>query len=113
MNTEKEWMDVNKGKMGRQLESDIQDEADVLHDRAGQVLEDGDEVEELVVVRVGEPTADGDGVLRVENVRGRGVVDDDCVLEVAADLGEVLDVVALVVVAAFAEEPVVDDLVDV
>ena len=46
-------MDVDKGKMGHQLESDIQDEADVLHDRAGQVLEDGDEVEELVVMRVG------------------------------------------------------------
>lgn len=106
-------MDVDKGKMGHQLESDIQDEADVLHDRTGQVLEDGDEVEELVVVRVGEPTADGDGVLGVENVRGGGVVDDDSVLEVAADLGEVFDVVALVVVAAFAEKTVVNDLVDV
>ena len=42
-------------------------------------------------MRVGEPAADGDGVLRVEDVGGGGVVDDDCLAEVAADLGEVLD----------------------
>jgi len=39
--------------------------------RAGQIFEDGDEVEEFVVVGVGEPAADGDGVLGVEDV-GRG-----------------------------------------
>ena len=85
------------------LQRDIKDKADVLHVAASKVLEDGDEVEELVVMRVGEPTADGDGVLGVENVRCGRVVDDDGVLEVAADLGEILDVVALVVIAAFAE----------
>lgn len=52
-------------------------------------------------------------MLRVEDVRGRRVVDDDGVLQVSADLGEILDVVSLVVVAAFAEKSVVDDLVDV
>jgi hypothetical protein len=52
-------------------------------------------------------------VLRVENVRGRRVVDDDRVLQVAANLRQVLDVVTLVVVAAFSEQPVVDNLVDV
>ena len=52
-------------------------------------------------------------MLRVEDVRGRRVVDDDGVLQVSADLGEILDVVSLVVVAAFSEQPVVDDLVDV
>lgn len=53
-----------------------------------------------------EPTADRDGVLRMENVGGRRVVDDDCLLEIAANLREILDVVALVVVAALAEQSV-------
>jgi hypothetical protein len=42
-------------------------------------------------------------VLGVEDIRRRGVVDDDGVFEVPADLGEILDVVALVVVATLAE----------
>lgn len=62
---------------------------------------------------IGEPTADGHGVLGVEDIGCGRVVDDDGVLEIAANLGQVLDVVALVVVAAFAEKPVVDDIVDV
>lgn len=41
---------------------------------------------------VGEPAADGDGVLGVEDVGCGGVVDDDCFSEIAADLGEVLRV---------------------
>ena len=41
---------------------------------------------------VGEPAADGDGVLRVEDIGCRGVVDDDCFAEVTANLGEVLKV---------------------
>lgn len=55
---------------------------------------------------VREPTADRDGVLRVENVRGGRVVNDNRLLKVAANLREVLDVVALVVVAALAEQSV-------
>ncbi len=93
--------------------SDIQNQADILYDRASKILEDRDEVEKFVVVRIREPTADGNGMLRVEDVRGRRVVDDDGVLQVSADLGEILDVVSLVVVAAFSEKAVVDDLVDV
>ena len=62
---------------------------------------------------VGEPTADGNGVLGMENVGGWGVVDDDGFAEVAADLGEILDVVSLVVVATFAEEAVVNHVMDV
>lgn len=60
-----------------------------------------------------EPTADWNRVLRVENVRGRRVVDDDRVLQVAPNLRQILDIVALVVVAAFSEQPMVDNLVDV
>lgn len=70
---------------------------------------------------VGEPAADGYSVLRVKNV-GRGrIVNYDCFSKVTADLREILDkfsnwsseekipvkanldVVALMVVAAFAE----------
>lgn len=76
-----------------------------------------------------KPAADGDSVLRVEDVRRRRVVDDDGVLEIATNLGEILwkvsrrfpssgscaylDVVALVVVAALAEETVMHNTVDV
>jgi hypothetical protein len=70
-------------------------------------------------------------MLRVEDVRGRRVVDDDGVLEITANLREVLlnalvsgcgrrqwsqsyfDVVTLVVVTTFAEKSVVDNAVDV
>lgn len=52
-------------------------------------------------------------MLRMENVGCGRVVNDDRVLEVASNLGQVLDIVALVVVATLPEQPVVDDLVDV
>lgn len=43
-------------------------------------------------MRVGEPAADGDGVLGVEDVGCGRVVDDDCFSEIATDLREVLRV---------------------
>jgi hypothetical protein len=49
----------------------------------------------------------------MEYVRCRRVVDDDCVFEVTSDLGKVLDVVALMVIATLAEESVVNNLVNV
>lgn len=60
-----------------------------------------------------EPTADRHSVLRMEDVRGRRVVNDNSILEVPADLGKILDVVALVVITALSEQSVVDNLVDV
>lgn len=48
-------------------------------------------------MRVGEPAADWDGVLRVENVRRRGIVDDDRVLQVSPNLRQVLQKLAGVV----------------
>ena len=39
---------------------------------------------------VGEPGADGDGVLRMEYVRGGGVIDDDGLSEVTSDLRKIL-----------------------
>ena len=58
---------------------------------AGEVFEDGNQIQEFIVVGVGEPAADGDGVLRVEDVGCWGVVDDYCFAEVTANLGEILD----------------------
>lgn len=46
-------------------------------------------------MRVGEPTADGDRVLGVEDIGCRRVVDDDCFSEIAADLREVLVFVSI------------------
>lgn len=60
-----------------------------------------------------EPTADGHGVLWVEDVRGGRVIDNDGILQVSANLGQVLDVISLVVVAALTEESMVDNLVDI
>ena len=62
---------------------------------------------------VGKPTADGHSMLGVEDVRRRRVVNDDGVLEISSDLREILDVVALVVVTALAEEPMMDDFVNI
>ncbi len=53
----------------------MQDLGDVAHAR--KVLEKGDKVEQLVVVRVVEPRHNGDGVVRVEQVRRRAVVHDN------------------------------------
>lgn len=68
------------------LERHVEHQTDVAHLVTGEIFENGYQVEQFVVVRVGEPTADRDGVLRVENVRSGRVVDDDCVLEIASDL---------------------------
>jgi hypothetical protein len=64
-------------------------------------------------VGIREPTADGHGVLWVEDVGGGRVIDDDGVLQVSANLRQVLDVISLVIVAALAEESMVNNLVDV
>lgn len=50
-------------------------------------------------------------MLRVEDVACWGVVDDDCVLEISAYLAQIFDVVALVIVAAFAEQPMMHHVV--
>jgi hypothetical protein len=94
-------------------ECHIKHEADIGHVRPSEILENGDKIEELIVVRIRKPTADGNCVLWVENVGCWGVVDDDCVFEVTSDLGEVLHIVALVVVTALTEKPMVNNLVNV
>lgn len=52
------------------LESDIKNQADILDDGPRQVFENGNEVQKLIIVGIREPTADGDGMLGVEDVRG-------------------------------------------
>ena len=122
---------VRNYRLEQCLQSYVKHQTDVADLLASEVLEHRYQVEEFVVVRVREPAADGDGVLRMEDVRRGRVVNDDGVLEVAAYLREILKqvlasdaamisasfsdlyVVALVVVAAFAEESVVDNAVNV
>lgn len=64
-------------------------------------------------MRVREPAAYRQRVLRVEDVRCRGIVDDNGVLEISSNHGKILDIVPLVVVAGFAEETVMNHLVNV
>lgn len=52
----------------RALESDVKNEADILNLRPSQVLEHRYQIEQLIIVRIRKPTADGDGVLWVEYV---------------------------------------------
>jgi hypothetical protein len=68
------------------LQSNIKHQTDIADLLAGKILKHRYQVEELVVVCVREPAADGNGVLRVEDVRRGRVVDDDGVFEVATDL---------------------------
>ena len=62
---------------------------------------------------VGEPTADRNSMLGVEDIGCWGVVDDDCILKITAQLRQILNVVSLMVVATFTEKTVVDNVVDV
>jgi hypothetical protein len=50
------------------LQRHIEDKADIADLRTSKVFEDGDQIEELVVVGVGEPAADWNCVLGVEDV---------------------------------------------
>lgn len=72
------------------LQSNIEHQTDVADLVASKVFEYGYQVEEFVIVGVREPAADRDGMLRVEDVRGGRVVDNDSVLEIATDLREIL-----------------------
>jgi hypothetical protein len=62
---------------------------------------------------VGEPTTDRHSVLRVEDVGCWRIVDYDGFSEISSNLGKVFDVISLVVVTAFTEEAVVNDVVDI
>ena len=109
----------SKGYLGRKnywtrhSQSDVEDHADILDLSPSKILEHRNEVEQFIVVGVREPAADGYHMLRVEDVGRRGVVDDDRVAQVTANLREVFDIVALVVVATLSEQPMVDHIMNV
>jgi hypothetical protein len=94
-------------------ESDVENEAHVPDLVRRQVFQDRYEIQELIVVRVREPAAYRQCMLRVEDVGRWRIVDDDGVLEISSYLGKVLDVVALVVIAGLTEKTMVNHLVDV
>jgi hypothetical protein len=52
-------------------------------------------------------------IIGMENVRGRGIVEDDSVTYRTTELREVFDIVALVVIATLSEQPVCDNTVDI
>lgn len=95
------------------LQRHVEHQAHVPDLRRGQIFQNRNKIHELVVVSIGEPGGDGNGVLRVEDVRCGRVVNDDCLAEGAADLAQVFDIVSLVVIARLAEETVVDGVGDV
>jgi hypothetical protein len=64
-------------------------------------------------VSIREPTANGYSMLRVEYVRCRRIIDDDGFSKITANLGEILDVVPLVIITAFSEKAVVYNVVNI
>lgn len=86
----------SKGYLGRKKvrdlrsQGDIQDHADVLNLSPSKILEHGNEIQQFIVMSVREPATDGYRVLRVENVGSWGIVDDDRLTEITANLGEIL-----------------------
>jgi len=56
---------------GEILQRHVEHQADVPDIGGGEVFQNGDQIEKLVVVGVGEPRRDRDSVLRVEDVRCR------------------------------------------
>lgn len=66
---------------------DIKNKTDISNLRASQIFKDWDEIEKLVVVSIGEPTADRNGMLRMEYIWGWRIVDNDGLAEVSANLG--------------------------
>lgn len=71
-------------------QGDVQDHADIVDLGPSKIFENGNKIKQFVVVCVREPAADGYRVLRVEDVGSRGVVDDDSVPKLTANLREIL-----------------------
>lgn len=53
----------------QRLQRNIENQTDIADLVACEIFQNGDKVEELVVMGVREPAADGNGMLWVENVR--------------------------------------------
>ena len=52
-------------------------------------------------------------MLRVKDVRCGRIVDDDGVLEIPTNLGQIFNIVALMIVAALSEKSVVHNIVNI
>lgn len=79
---------VQRGHRGSQ--ADVQDHADILDLGPSKILENRDKVKQFIVVCVREPAADGNRVLRVEDVGSRRIINDYGFPEITANLRKVL-----------------------
>lgn len=79
---------VRRGHCGSQ--ANVQNHADILDLGTRKILKNRNEVKQFIVVCVREPAADGDRVLRVEDVGSWRIVDDDGFPEITANLREIL-----------------------
>ena len=64
-------------------------------------------------MRVREPTADWHGVLWVEYVGCWRVVDDDGIFQIASNLRQILNIVALMVIATLPEKAMMDNFMNI
>ena len=76
-------------------------------------LEEGPDLIQLAILRIVNKRRAVNSIFRMEDVRARGVVNNDGLRQVAVQQAQVLDVVALVVDAGLAEQPGADGLVRV
>ena len=76
-----------------------------------QVVQEWAHIRQLRVVRIAEPARHRDRIVRMEDIAGWRVVEDDGALNGPPKLRKVLDVDAFVVVAMLAEQAVTDSLV--
>lgn len=81
------------------LEQDWPDVLDLTH-----LYQEWDVVEEFSVIHVVVPRDDGQGILRLEEVGDGGVVDDDNVFHTTVQLGQVFDIILLLVKSAVLSE---------
>ena len=91
----------------------IQNQTNIRDLRASQVFQHRYQVEKFIVVRVAEPAANRYSMLWVEDVACRRIINDDGFSQIASNLAEILDVVALVIVTAFSEQAVMHNMVNV
>lgn len=70
------------------LQSSVKDTSDIV--RLSQISKERHKVRELRVMGIIEPRRHGDSVVRMEDVRRRGVIDDDRVRNRAAKLRQIL-----------------------
>lgn len=67
------------------LDSSIKDTTNVVD--SGEVCKEGAKIGQFTIVGIAEPSGHRDGVIRVEDVRGGWIVNDDGVLDVTTELG--------------------------